>query len=227
MSKLFVISTPIGNLSDISARAVDSLRMCDVVACEDTRVSGKLLQMYEISKQMIAYRDDNEQEKAKYLLELLKSGKNIALISDAGAPGLSDPGFRIVRECRKNGIEIVPIPGACSLISALTCSGLPTNGFLFLGFLPAKASARLKTFEKFKEFEYTLCFFESCHRIDKFLSDASEIFEPTRVICVAKEITKLHETFIVGKLHEVIEKFKSISQKGEFVVCIAPSTFDL
>lgn len=228
MSKLYVVSTPIGNLNDMSSRAVSALEECSIIACEDTRITNNLLQRFSIEKKtMICYRDDNEHIKSKYLLQKLQSGESIALVTDAGTPGLSDPGFRIVRECRKNNIDVVPVPGCCAIIAALSCSGLPTNGFLFLGFLPAKTSARIKTFEKFKDFEYTLCFFESCHRIDKFIDDALSVFEHDRVICISKEITKLHEQFFVGTLITVSDQLKNSSLKGEFVVCIAPSMFSL
>lgn len=149
---LYIIATPIGNMSDISERAIETLRLCDVVACEDTRVTGNLLKRFSISKEMFVNEDSRERSVAPALLEMLKSGKNVALVSDAGTPCISDPGFRIVRACRAEGVKVVPIPGACAFAAALSASGLPSDSFLFAGFLPAKTSARKNFFEKYKKF---------------------------------------------------------------------------
>lgn len=224
---LYIIATPIGNMSDISARAIETLRLCDVVACEDTRVTGNLLKRFGISKEMFVNEDSRERSVAPALLEMLKSGKNVALVSDAGTPCISDPGFRIVRACRAEGVKVVPIPGACAFAAALSASGLPSDSFLFAGFLPAKTSARKNFFEKYKNFEHTLIFYESPYRIEKFIDDALEIFGGGRMVCVAKEISKMFERFFVGELADVAAELKKSSTKGEFVVLVAPADFEL
>ncbi len=225
--KLYLVATPIGNLGDISERAVETLRNCDLLACEDTRNASTILKKHGIEKKMVVYEDSREQRVAPELLERLKSGEKVALISDAGMPCISDPGFRIVRLCRKEGIDIVPVPGASAFTAALAASGLPTNGFLFVGFLPAKSAARKAFFEKYRDFDYTLCFYESTHRIEKFVDDALEVLGSDRIICVAKEITKLHERFFTGTVAQVKEELSKSNTKGEFVVLIAPKDFEL
>lgn len=222
---LYIVATPIGNLSDISERALQTLRDCDIVACEDTRVTGTLLKRFGISKEMFVYEDSRERNVAPILLEKLKSGLNIALVSDAGTPCISDPGFRIARACRAEGIKVVPIPGPCAFAAALSASGLPSDSFLFVGFLPAKTAARRNFFEKHADFGHTLIFYESPYRILKFIDDALDVFGGDRVVCVAKEITKLHERFFTGKLSDVALQIKNSSTKGEFVVLIAPKDF--
>lgn len=225
--KLYIVATPIGNLSDISKRALDTIRECDIVVCEDTRVTGAMLRKFEISKEMFVNENSREKAVAPTILEKLLSGKNIALVSDAGTPCISDPGFRIVRACRASGIEVIPIPGACAFISALAASGLPSDSFLFAGFLPPKTSARKIFFEKHKDFEHTLVFYESPYRIEKFIDDAVEILGENRTACVAKEITKMYERFFIGTLGEIKTALKTASTKGEFVVIIAPEGFSL
>ena len=225
--KLYIVATPIGNLSDITNRALETIRQCDIVVCEDTRVSGSLLRKFDISKEMFVNENSRERAVAPVILEKLLSGKNIALVSDAGTPCISDPGFRIVRACRASGVEVVPIPGACAFVAALAVSGLPSDSFLFAGFLPPKTSARKNFFEKHKDFEHTLVFYESPYRIEKFIDDAIEVFGENRTACVAKEITKMYERFFVGSLEEIKSAFKSASTKGEFVVIIAPEGFTL
>ncbi len=224
---LYVVATPVGNLSDISERAIEVLRNCDVVACEDTRVTGNLLKKFDISKEMFVNEDSRERAVTPKLLEMLKSGKSISLVSDAGTPCISDPGFRIVRACRSEGVKVVPIPGACAFASALSASGLPSDSFLFVGFLPAKTSARRNFFEKYKGFEHTLIFYESPYRIEKFVDDALEVLGENRVVCVAKEISKMYERFFVGELSQVASELKSASTKGEFVVIIAPDGYSV
>ena len=225
--KLYIVATPIGNLSDITNRALETIRQCDIVVCEDTRVSGSLLRKFDISKEMFVNENSRERAVAPVILEKLLSGKNIALVSDAGTPCISDPGFRIVRACRASGVEVVPIPGACAFVAALAASGLPSDSFLFAGFLPPKTSARKNFFENHKDFEHTLVFYESPYRIEKFIDDAIEVFGENRTACVAKEITKMYERFFVGSLEEIKSAFKSASTKGEFVVIIAPEGFTL
>jgi len=224
---LYVVATPIGNLSDLSARAKETLEMCDLVACEDTRVTSNLLDKCGLKKEMAVYEDSRERESAAYILEKLKAGKNVALVSDAGTPCISDPGFRIVRLCRKEGVKVIPIAGPCAFAAALSASGLPSDAFLFVGFLPAKTSARKNFFEKYKDFEHTLIFYESPYRIEKFAEDALEVLGAERWVCFAKEITKFYERFFTGRLGDVAKELASSNTKGEFTVIIAPKTFEL
>lgn len=223
---LYVVATPIGNLGDISYRALEVLRNVDLIACEDTRVTKKLLTLLNIpSRPTLSYRDENEIEQTENLISQLENGKIIALVSDAGTPTISDPGFRIVRACRKNHIPVVPIPGPSAFISALSVSGLPTDTILYKGFLPPKSAARKRFFEENKEFKGTLALYESSHRIDKFMDELLDVFGPERIICIGREITKLHETFLVGKASQVFQTFNERSKKGEFVVLIAAKDF--
>ena len=224
---LYVVATPIGNLSDISERALETLRSCDLVACEDTRITGAMLRKFGIEKEMFVNEDSRERGVAPLLLERLKAGKNVALVSDAGTPCISDPGFRIVRACRACGVKVVPVPGACAFASVLSASGLPSDSFLFVGFLPAKTAARKNFFEKYADFGHTLIFYESPYRIEKFVDDALEVFGGDRIVCVAKEISKMFERFFVGRLADVAAELKKSSTKGEFVVIVAPDGFTL
>ena len=224
---VYVIATPIGNLSDLSPRAIDLLKSCDIIACEDTRVTGKLLSIIGSKQPCLSYRDENEKQQALALADKLEGGQSVALVCDAGTPTISDPGFRLVRECRKRGIPVTPIPGPCAFTTALSASGFPTNAFLYLGFLAPKSAARKKCFEQYKAFEHTLILYESCHRIGKFINDALEILGPSRYVCIARELTKRHETFIVEQLETIPEKMSGKNLKGEFVVIIAPESFQL
>jgi 16S rRNA (cytidine1402-2'-O)-methyltransferase len=224
---LYVIATPIGNLADLTERARALLGAVDLVACEDTRTTGALLTRLGLHRNLVAYHEHNETEAAEKLAAELAAGKSIALVSDAGTPALSDPGFRLVRACRRRGLPVVPVPGPSALTAVLSASGLPTNGFLFVGFLPPKSSARTTFFEKHRDFPYTLALYESCHRIDKAVAETVTVLGPTRVICVAKEITKLHETFLTGSAAEVAARLAKTSLKGEFVLLIAPADFEL
>jgi 16S rRNA (cytidine1402-2'-O)-methyltransferase len=224
---LYVVATPIGNLADLSERARSILGSADVVACEDTRTTGALLTRLGLHKELVAYHDHNETEAADRLCELIAAGKSLALVSDAGTPAISDPGFRLVRACRRRGLPVVPVPGANAIISVLSAAGLPTNGFLFAGFLPPKTAARTAFLEKYRTFEYTLALYESCHRIDKFAAEIAQVLGPSRVVCIAKEVTKIHETFLIGSAGEVNERLSKTSLKGEFVVLIAPEDFVL
>jgi 16S rRNA (cytidine1402-2'-O)-methyltransferase len=224
---LYVVATPIGNLADLTGRARSILGAVDLIACEDTRTSGALLARLGIRRELVAYHEHNEIEAAERLAGLIGGGKSIAVVTDAGTPGLSDPGFRLVRACRKRGLPVVPVPGPSALIAVLSASGLPTNGFLFVGFLPAKSSARLAFLDQYRDFPYTLALYESCHRIGKFVDEIVEKLGPERAICTAKEVTKVHETFLVGPAAEVRARLAKISLKGEFVVLIAPADFQL
>jgi 16S rRNA (cytidine1402-2'-O)-methyltransferase len=224
---LYVVSTPIGNLSDLTDRARAILSSVDMVACEDTRTTGLLLGRLEIRRELVAYHEHNEVQAAEGLAEAVAAGKSVALATDAGTPGLSDPGFRVVRACRRRGLPVVPVPGAVAFAAVLSASGLPTNGCLFAGFLPPKSSARLAFYAKYRDFDYTIALYESCHRIAKAMDDIVAALGPARVVCVAKEVTKLHETFWVGPAGDVRERIAKASVKGEFTLLIAPADFTL
>ena len=225
---LYVVATPIGNLNDLSDRARIILGSCDLIVCEDTRTCGRLLAHLEIdTPDLLSYHERNEKQRAPLIAERIASGKAVALVADAGTPTLSDPGFRLVRECRRRGLPVTPIPGASAVLAALCASGLPTHGFLFVGFLPPKKSARQRFFEKYQDFEYTLVLYESCHRIQKFMEDCVAVLGPNRMVCIAREITKRHETFHVGTSAAVKEQLKTACLKGEFVVLIADKDFQL
>ncbi len=224
---LYVVATPIGNLADLTDRARALLGSVDLVACEDTRTTGALLNRLGLRRELVAYHEHNELEAAERLADQLAAGRSIALVSDAGTPALSDPGFRLVRACRRRHLPVVPVPGPCALTAVLSAAGLPTNGFLFAGFLAPKASARVAFLTKYRDFEYTVALYESCHRIDKFADEIVTTLGPDRVICIAREVTKLHETFLVGPAESVRERLLKGSLKGEFVVVIAPSGFGL
>ena len=225
--KLLLVATPIGNLGDLPPRGKEALEEADLVACEDTRVTGKLLHHLGISKPTLSYREENEKTLAPELADRIAKGETIALVSDAGHPAISDPGFRLVRECRARGLPVHPIPGPMAGISALAASGLPTDAFLFVGFLPPKTAARKRFFETHKDELYTLILYESRHRILKALDDLLATLGPERTICVARELTKLHETFHTGQAGEVREQVAKQSQKGEFVILIAKDGYQL
>jgi 16S rRNA (cytidine1402-2'-O)-methyltransferase len=224
---LYVVATPIGNLTDLTDRARAILGSVDLIACEDTRTTGAMLTRLGLRRELIAYHDHNEVDAAEHLALQLAAGKSVAIVSDAGTPAISDPGFRVVRACRRRGLPVVPVPGPSALTAVLSASGLPTNGFLYVGFLPPKSAARITFFEKHRAFDYTLALFESCHRIDKAVAEIVGTLGPTRVICVAKEVTKLHETFFVGPAAEVQARLAKASLKGEFVLLVAPADFVL
>ena len=224
---LYVVATPIGNLADLTPRARDILAAVDLIACEDTRTTGAMLSGMGIRRELVPYHEHNELDTAEHLAGLIASGKSVAVVSDAGTPAISDPGFRVVRACRRRALPVVPIPGPCALTAVLSASGLPTNGFLYVGFLPPKSAARLAFFTKYRDFDYTLALYESCHRIDKAVAEIVSTLGPDRVLCVAKEVTKLHETFFVGPAAAVQARLAKASLKGEFVLLIAPPDFVL
>lgn len=223
----YVVATPIGNVADLSERARAILATASVVAAEDTRTTGALLTRLGLHRPLVAYHEHNEAEAAESLVARLAAGESVAVVSDAGTPGLSDPGFRIVRACRRRGLPVIPVPGPCAAIAVLSASGLPTNAFFFAGFLPAKTAARRTFLEKHREAPHTLCLYESTHRIEAFVDEIEEVLGAARVVCLAKEVTKLHETFYVGPIAEVRARFAPASKKGEFVVLIAPAEFVL
>ena len=227
--QLTLVAAPIGNLGDMTPRAIETLKTVDTIACEDTRVTGKLLSKLGIKKTspLLSYREENEKHMAIELAGRIELGERIALISDAGMPAISDPGFRLVRECRKRGLHVTSAPGLTAATSALALSGLPTDAFLYVGFLPPKSAARKRFFQSKKEFEYTIIVYESCHRIVKFLNELIEILGEDRCISVSRELTKLHEAVHTGSASKVRERVEKSSQKGEFVVCIAKHGFEL
>lgn len=220
---LYIISTPIGNLQDISPRALDILREAKIIACEDSRVSKKLFALLGISlnKKFISYEDHSEEQKAQYIIDLINQGNIVALISDAGSPLISDPGYKLVHLCRKQDIYVTAIPGACAVITALQLSGLPTNRFMFAGFIPNKDKARQDLFNELKDITTTLVFYETAPRLLKTLDNASVIFDG-REIAVARELTKMYEETVNGSFDEVIHHFEQNEPKGEFVLMIAP-----
>jgi 16S rRNA (cytidine1402-2'-O)-methyltransferase len=224
---LRLVATPIGNLGDCSPRAADALRSSDLIACEDTRVTAKLLAHLGIAVPTTSYREENERRKAIELADRIESGQKISLVSDAGFPGISDPGFRLVRECRRRQLTVTPFPGPNAALTALAASGLPTDKFLYLGFLAAKTSSRRKAFQQWIDFPGTLVLYESKHRITKCLADMEDVFGAERCTCVAREMTKLHESFHVGTLEFVRQSVLAGSLKGEFVILVAPRDYHL
>jgi 16S rRNA (cytidine1402-2'-O)-methyltransferase len=224
---LYLVATPIGNLGDISARAIETLKGVDVLYAEDTRHSRKLLNHLGIERSLVACHEHNEATMAEEVVRRIETGESCGLISDAGSPGISDPGFRLVRACRKAGVMVAPIPGPSAVIAALSVSGLPTDSFRFVGFLPPKKAARLRNFEENLSVAETLVYFESTHRISKFLDDAESVFGPERTICIARELTKRHETILSGCIGQVKERFQQGSSKGEFVVMVAKEGYRL
>ncbi|MDP2209201.1 MAG: 16S rRNA (cytidine(1402)-2'-O)-methyltransferase [Bacteroidota bacterium] len=215
---LYIVSTPIGNLEDITFRAVKILSGVDLIAAEDTRKTKILLEHYNIKKELISYFQFNEAKRTPELIESLKSGKSIAIVSDAGTPGISDPAYRLVRAAIDDGINIIPIPGASALLAALVVSGLPTDGFVFEGFLPHKKGRRTKL-EHLKAESRTIILYESPHRILKTLQQLQETFGD-RQVAVAREITKKFEEVFRGTLSEALNYFSSKSIKGEFVLVV-------
>jgi 16S rRNA (cytidine1402-2'-O)-methyltransferase len=217
---LYLIATPIGNLEDITHRAVRLLGQVDVIACEDTRHTKKLLSHYGINTRTISYHEHNERERSMELIERLKSGADVAVVSDAGTPGISDPGFRLARIAIDSGVQVVPVPGASALISALVASGLPTDEFFFGGFLPARSGARRARLAELRSLPATLIFYEGPHRIPATLKDALEILGERQAV-VARELTKMHEEIARGSLSELTSRFSSPeSARGEMVLII-------
>jgi 16S rRNA (cytidine1402-2'-O)-methyltransferase len=216
---LYLVATPIGNLEDITLRALRVLRECDVVAAEDTRRSGQLLKYFGISKPLLSYFQFNEAKRSEEIIERLRRGEKIALVTDAGSPGISDPGERVVRAAIAAGFRVEAIPGACALVAGITASGLPTDEFHFVGFLPHKSGQRKNKLESLKTVEGTLVFYESPYRIEKLLSELNAIF-PEREVALARELTKKFEEFLRGKPAELLEVAQKRKLKGEFVVLV-------
>jgi len=226
-SALYLVATPLGNLGDISRRAAEVLCGADLVACEDTRTSRRLLDFVGSKVPTLACHEYNEREVVERLADRVAAGETVALVSDAGTPNISDPGFRMVRECRRRGLKVIPIPGPCALVTALCASGLPTNAFFYAGFLPPKSAARVRFLEANKNAPHTLILYESCHRIAAFAQEIVQVLGPERTVCIARELTKLHETFRTGPAAAVAATLEGSQLKGEFVVLIAPEGYAL
>lgn len=223
---LYVVATPIGNLNDMTARAIDTLKTADVIACEDTRTSGKLLSFFNISTPTIAYHEHNADSQTARLIERLQNGQRIALISDAGTPLISDPGFRLVRACHEVGIQTVPVVGACAVIGALSVAGLPSDRFSFVGFLPAKQHGRIETLKAYQNHSESLIFYEAPHRIVECLGDMMAVFGGQRTATLCREITKTFETIKKLPLGELLDFVKNDGnqQRGEIVLVVAGNT---
>jgi 16S rRNA (cytidine1402-2'-O)-methyltransferase len=220
---LYIVPTPIGNLEDITLRALRTLKECDLIACEDTRQTLKLLSYFQISKPLISFYSYNQHHRLGQILGKLENGKKIALVSDAGTPGISDTGYILVKEAINKGIKTQSLPGASAVITALVASGLPTNGFIFCGFLKRKPGKTKKELSELVNLEKTVVFYESPHRILKTVEICLEVFGENAKICLAREITKKFEEFIRGTIKEVFENIKSRnSLLGEFVVLLYP-----
>lgn len=216
---IYLVATPIGNLQDISFRAIETLKTVDLIACEDTRHTNKLLNHYSIKNRLVSYHEHNEKERAEELAELLKQGKSIAVVSDAGTPAICDPSFRIVEKAHEIGAKVISIPGAVAFINGLIISGLPTDSVFFGGFLPSKKGERIKRLEEIKMIPATLVFYETPHRIGKSLLDCLEILG-NRSAAVARELTKLHEETVRGSLQNLADIFSNKPTKGEIVLVI-------
>jgi 16S rRNA (cytidine1402-2'-O)-methyltransferase len=222
-STLYLVATPIGNLEDITLRALRVLRECDVVAAEDTRRTGQLLKHFGISKPLLSYFQFNEAKRSEEIIERLRRGEKIALVTDAGSPGISDPGERVVRAAISAGFRVESIPGACALVAALTASGLPTDEFHFVGFLPHKSGQRKNKLNELKMVSGTLVFYESPYRIEKLLNELNGVF-PEREVVLARELTKKFEEFLRGKPAELLRIIEKRNLKGEFVALVSPKS---
>jgi len=219
LGTLYVVATPIGNLADITQRAIQILKDVELIACEDTRHTRKLLQHFGINTKTTSYHEHNENQRGDELLDLLKQGSDIAVVSDAGTPAISDPGFRLVRSAIENEIAVVPVPGPSALITALVAAGLPTDEFFFAGFLPARASARQTRLRELASVPGTLIFYEAPHRLAATLKDAYETLGEREAV-VARELTKLHEEVRRGRLSDLVEHYSQVEPRGEIVLLI-------
>lgn len=220
---LYLIATPIGNLEDITLRALRTLKECDVVAAEDTRRSGQLLKYFGISKPLLSYHQFNEARRSEELLARLGRGEKIALVTDAGSPGISDPGERVVKAAINAGFRVESVPGACALVAALTASGLDTDEFHFIGFLPHKSGQRRKRLEALHDIPGTLVLYESPYRVQKLLAELNEVFADRQIV-LARELTKRFEEYLRGTPSELIESVQKRAARGEFVVLIGART---
>lgn len=222
---LYIVPTPLGNLSDLSLRSIRILETCDCIACETPNVTRKLLSVLNIHKELFVYRDAGEVKSAQNLYDKLQQGFSVSLVSDAGTPTISDPGFRVVKLCQENQIKVVPLPGANAVITALSASGFPSDRFLFLGFLPAKKGAKTRLLQEYGALQASLILYESPHRIESLFVCMQEAFQPQRKIFVARELTKMNECFYRGTLQDLSATFLNNPPKGEYVVLIAPEDF--
>ncbi len=217
---VYLVPTPIGNLGDITSRVIEVLADVDLVACEDTRVTGRLLKRLNLIKKLISYHDFNEADRAQQLAAQVRQGRSVAIVTDGGSPGISDPAFRIVRAAIEMDLNLVALPGPCAIIPALTASGLPTDRFFFEGFLPNKSTARLKRLAELAGLKHTLVFYESPHRVHKTLADMLDVFGD-RPACLAREISKKFEQYLRGTLSEITENVSGRTVKGEIVLVVA------
>jgi len=222
---LYLVATPIGKLEDITLRALRTLKECDVIAAEDTRHTGRLLQHYGISKPLISYFKFNERKRSEQIIERLIQGEKVALVTDAGTPGISDPGERVVRAVTAAGLRVEAVPGPCALVAALTASGLPAEEFHFVGFLAHKSGRRRSELERLKGVSGTLVLYESPHRIERLLEELAEVF-PARPVVLARELTKKFEEFLRGTPAELMAELQQRTLKGEFVALIGPAAID-
>ena len=220
--KLYVVATPIGNLEDITYRAVSVLSEVDAIFAEDTRHSRKLLDHYGVEKLLISYHDHNESQRTEEILKRLMAGEQVALISDAGTPAISDPGYRVISSCRNRGIQVIPIPGPSALIAALSVSGVATDRFVFEGYLPARAKARAEQLKFVLGEQRTLVFYEAPHRLVAALHDMATVFGAEQKLIIARELTKRHEEFFQGTIQQAIDDFSARIIKGEFVLIVPP-----
>jgi 16S rRNA (cytidine1402-2'-O)-methyltransferase len=219
---LYLVATPIGNLEDITLRALRVLKEADLIACEDTRQTQKLLQHYAIHKELVSYHAHNELTRAPELVIQLEEGAQVALVSDAGTPVVSDPGYRLVAQCLRHHIPVVPIPGPSAFVAALAASGMPTEEFLFVGFLPSRAGARRKKLDALKAEPRALVLYEAPHRLAETLSDAADILGSRQAV-VAREVTKIHEEFLRGSLAELRDAARKRAPRGEITLLIGPA----
>ncbi len=220
---LYIVPTPVGNLEDITLRALRVLKEADLILAEDTRTSGILLKHYDIHNHMQSYHKFNEHKTVEHLVERMKAGQTLALISDAGTPGISDPGFLLARECAKEGVEVQCLPGATAFVPALVASGLPCDKFVFEGFLPQKKGRQSRLKELAAE-ERSIVFYESPYRVLKTLMQFREIFGGNRDVAVCREISKVHEQIVRGSIDNAIEHFNTVEPKGEFVIIVGAKT---
>jgi 16S rRNA (cytidine1402-2'-O)-methyltransferase len=217
---LYVVATPIGNLEDITFRAVRILKEADLIACEDTRHTAKLLHHYGIDRPTISYHEHNEVARAEELVAKLEQGLNVAQVSDAGMPGISDPGYRVINLAIERGVPVVPIPGAAAVVTALAASGLPTDSFQFLGFLPARSGERRTLLESVRDAQQTTLVYEAPHRIAETMKDIVELLGEERPVVLARELTKVHEEFIRGSAAEILQRVQQHELKGEMTLLI-------
>ncbi|KKS21360.1 MAG: Ribosomal RNA small subunit methyltransferase I [candidate division WWE3 bacterium GW2011_GWA1_41_8] len=222
IGKLYIVAGSIGNLSDITFRAIEILKDVELILSEDTRETDKLLNHYSLKKSQISYRDQNHEKVYLHILDTLKSGRSVALVSDSGTPVISDPGFKLVRDLKAEGIDITPIPGPSAIIAAISASGLPTDKFIFLGFLPKTANQRKNILKEYGKLDATLTIYESPYRVRRLLIEIQDTLGD-RAVCVAKDLTKIHESILTGQISDILTQ--SIPEKGEYTVLIAKEGF--